>query len=142
MAFSSNAAKPRSSPRGSGRFKVKRSRAPVSMLDVLGLCVHVTLTNLMAGDFVVASPWFPALLRQPWLSGLTYVGLTLQMAAAGRVNSAANSLIPSGRMGFARKWSKPASIPMTRSAGEALPDTIMVDARCCRGCFLICVQTS
>jgi hypothetical protein len=67
---------------------------------------------------------------------------THQMAAVGRVNSAANSLIPSGRMGFARKWSKPASIPMTRSAGDALPDIITVDARCCRGCFLICVQTS
>lgn len=39
---------------------------------LLGLCVHFSLTTLMAGIFVVASQRFPVLLRQPWVSGLAY----------------------------------------------------------------------
>jgi uncharacterized membrane protein YagU involved in acid resistance len=39
---------------------------------LFGLCVHFSLTTLMAGIFVVASQRFPALLRQPWLSGPAY----------------------------------------------------------------------
>ncbi len=39
---------------------------------LLGLCVQLTLTTVMAGTFVVASHRFPILLRQPWYSGVTY----------------------------------------------------------------------
>jgi hypothetical protein len=38
----------------------------------LGLCVHFTLTTLMAGAFVIAAQKFPILLRYPWYSGPTY----------------------------------------------------------------------
>jgi uncharacterized membrane protein YagU involved in acid resistance len=39
---------------------------------VLGVCVHFTLTTLMAGLFVAASQRFPVLLRHSWPAGLSY----------------------------------------------------------------------
>jgi hypothetical protein len=39
---------------------------------VLGICVHFTLTTLMAGTFVLAAQKFPILLRYPWYSGPAY----------------------------------------------------------------------
>jgi len=39
---------------------------------LLGLCVHFTLTTLMAGIFVATSQRFPVLLRHPWPAGLSY----------------------------------------------------------------------
>jgi hypothetical protein len=38
----------------------------------LGIAVHFTLTTVMAGLFVAAARKFPALLREPWLSGPAY----------------------------------------------------------------------
>ena len=39
---------------------------------LLGLGVHFTLTTLMAGIFVATAQKYPALLRHPWPSGLSY----------------------------------------------------------------------
>lgn len=39
---------------------------------LLGLCVHFTLTTLMAGIFVATSQRYPVLLRHTWPAGMTY----------------------------------------------------------------------
>jgi len=42
------------------------------LTSALGVCVHFSLTTLMAGTFVLAAERFPVLLRQPWCSGPAY----------------------------------------------------------------------
>ena len=65
-----------------------------------------------------------------------------QMAAGGRASSAANSLTAPRRTGLTRQLSKPASMPITRSADDELPVSITTVAPCCSGCFLMRPQIS